>query len=1111
MQYEIPDSFCYGLPNAASSYCASSPTPPSTGLTYGILMGNPTQIDEYDYDGSLKRTTVTVWQRGGNFQANSGHILDRPQTRTVTDPVNSVNAVTSYSYDSTGNPLSVTRSGTGVSPLVAHYAWDSYGNLTQATDPKGNVTTYGYTDSWADASCTPSSTTYGFLTTTTNANNQTTSYQNYSCSGLEATATDPNGLVTTFSYDDHDRLVETDYPDGGYTRSAFVDIPPQSATTTQLIDELGRTKVSTVLLDGLTRKVQSQLTSDPQGTDYIDTAYDPLERVATVSNPYRSTSDSTYGVTTHNYDPLNRPTLVVQPDGSAISTSYCGKAALVTDESGKWRRSQTDALGRLIEVDEPNSLTATVSACPASGDPIWATTYTYDGFDDLTGVAQGGSNPRAFTYDAFHRLTQATNPETGQVTYAYDADNNVVTKTDARGAVGTYTYDPLNRLLSQSFTPDGDLGATFNYDETNCYLLTQCENIGHMTSIIDQGGSEGMAYDLLDHLAFESRVIGGIAKFSAYLYNYDHSIAALLYPSGTVVDYTVDSAGRPSVAQDGSTGTDYVQGACANGLATNGVCYGPQGAASQMLNGTSLTTTTIYNNRLQPCWIYATTGTSLSASTPCTGPDSTPGSVLDLQYNYNWATQDNGNVFGITNNRDTTRSQTFAYDQVNRISTAETISDSGSSQANCWGESYTYDQWGNILAIASPGAAYNGCTQETTHTWQFTGNQISTAGYQYDAAGNMLSDGLNAYQWYSEGSLASADGQYYMYDGRGNRVGKVGSKLYWYGPGGQVLDESDTSGNITDEYVYFGGGRVAHLSQPDSTVYYYAEDHLESSRAMVQDGQTDLCYDADFYPFGGERPYTETCSQNYKFSGKERDTESGNDYFGARYYASTMGRFMSPDWASDPTAVPYANFGDPQSLNLYGYTRNNPLRATDPDGHCDGPGRALSVIQAVQQFAANPGEYLHAFVAGAAKQQLSTALSNWGVTPGPALSPSNDVERAGAAAITTGVEVGAAVILPLANVGEGGGAAPETFMGPKEGSSGGEGAGQPFSPETKQSAVDENAAANGGAARCVYCGQKVTNESGPNTVNIDHSDAKSKGGNDTLNNAQVTCQHCNPK
>ena len=69
-------------------------------------------------------------------------------------------------------------------------------------------------------------------------------------------------------------------------------------------------------------------------------------------------------------------------------------------------------------------------------------------------------------------------------------------------------------------------------------------------------------------------------------------------------------------------------------------------------------------------------------------------------------------------------------------------------------------------------------------------------------------------------------------------------------------------------------------------------------------------------------------------TGKERDTESGNDYFGARYYASSMGRFLSPDWSAKEDPVPYAQLEDPQSLNLYSYVRNNPLTRVDADGHC---------------------------------------------------------------------------------------------------------------------------------------------------------------------------------
>jgi RHS repeat-associated protein len=71
----------------------------------------------------------------------------------------------------------------------------------------------------------------------------------------------------------------------------------------------------------------------------------------------------------------------------------------------------------------------------------------------------------------------------------------------------------------------------------------------------------------------------------------------------------------------------------------------------------------------------------------------------------------------------------------------------------------------------------------------------------------------------------------------------------------------------------------------------------------------------------------------YLNTGKERDTESGNDYFGARYYASTMGRWLSPDWSAKREPVPYAKLDNPQSLNLYAYVFNNPLIHIDADGH----------------------------------------------------------------------------------------------------------------------------------------------------------------------------------
>jgi len=73
----------------------------------------------------------------------------------------------------------------------------------------------------------------------------------------------------------------------------------------------------------------------------------------------------------------------------------------------------------------------------------------------------------------------------------------------------------------------------------------------------------------------------------------------------------------------------------------------------------------------------------------------------------------------------------------------------------------------------------------------------------------------------------------------------------------------------------------------------------------------------------------------HHFTQKERDTETGNDYFLARYYSSALGRFTTPDWSAKVVPVPYAQMDDPQSLNLYAYVRNNPLSRRDLDGHAD--------------------------------------------------------------------------------------------------------------------------------------------------------------------------------
>jgi RHS repeat-associated protein len=109
--------------------------------------------------------------------------------------------------------------------------------------------------------------------------------------------------------------------------------------------------------------------------------------------------------------------------------------------------------------------------------------------------------------------------------------------------------------------------------------------------------------------------------------------------------------------------------------------------------------------------------------------------------------------------------------------------------------------------------------------------------------------------------------------------------------------------------------------------------------------------ESDFYPFGTEVIVTGPGLNELKFTGKRRDSESQLDYFGARYHSNAFGRFLTPDWASKAVAVPYADFGNPQSLNLYSYAKNSPLSTADLDGHCD----AVCIFNTVATIAAGIG------------------------------------------------------------------------------------------------------------------------------------------------------------
>jgi RHS repeat-associated protein len=281
------------------------------------------------------------------------------------------------------------------------------------------------------------------------------------------------------------------------------------------------------------------------------------------------------------------------------------------------------------------------------------------------------------------------------------------------------------------------------------------------------------------------------------------------------------------------------------------------------------------------------------------------------------------------------KTQNFDYDRLNRLNDAYTTG--SSTGVTNWGETYTIDPWGNLTNIALYPGKHN---SEILNAAPAPNNQLN--GFCYDAAGNLALNAtcpvgtLNPTYFYdAENHLSSTASWTYRYDGDGERVIKCtgsypscsAATLYWKGTGSDTLTETGWTGIQTEEYIFFNGQRVARRDGPNNAVEYYFADHLGSAN-VITGGSGGINKSSIYYPFGGEIVVTGSAfANNYKFTGKERDSESGLDYFGARYFGSTLGRFTS----IDPKAAS-GKLSSPQSWNRYAYALNNPPVIADPDG-----------------------------------------------------------------------------------------------------------------------------------------------------------------------------------
>jgi RHS repeat-associated protein len=763
--------------------------------------------------------------------------------------------------------------------------------------------------------------------------------------------------------------------DGGLTHTTYYDgvgRPFKSVGSDGAIVEMA--------YDGLGRKCA---VSNPTFTDP-----GPLSCDSTAAPPPTVPTD---GITYFQYDALGRKVREILPDNNQLNWSYQDN---VTDfHDANWLEWQltSDALGRLTQVAENDP-----AGSGALNLQTFYTYDALDNLRSVTQNGNPSATPpesprlRSFGYDGLSRLTSATNPESGTTTYLYAQSggalcsgdpSNPCSRTDARGIVTTYSYDSLNRVSMKSYsidpvtqTPTPTL--TFTYDTVQAPPVANQNNwIGHVSLITSTIGTTNLItwqsgdYDSMGRDLGYQDCLGATAQncgaesTAAYDYNPDSSLrkygeeicSSQACPNAaTFATYGYDNAGRLN-----SITSQIYDGASGNQLSStvlSGTIYNAMGSLTganlaidpqTQLPGIALTRN--YDNRLR-----------------ITGETDTNSQQQTL-YSYSLAGGYDGdsNVTGFSDSVMGTWS--IQDDHLNRLYQGQATAGQYSginfiSQYDSFGNRKAYGYWGTSSASVPPQQTltYNANNQITAIDNENNGS------VKYDAAGNMTSDGINQYLYDGENRLCAfktpQGAMGFLYDGKGYRISKgtigifscdmsqngnttangyTATSIYAVDLAGNQLEETNGAFDFQHGNVFLDGKVLATYSGSSlsqSNWHYSLNDWVGTKRIQASSTGTMIDESCVSLPFGDglncQGPGAD--ATEHHFTGKERDIEPTLDYFPTRYYSSNMGRWMSPDSGADATLgvpVPFADLENPQSLNLYGYVHNNPLRFTDPDGH----------------------------------------------------------------------------------------------------------------------------------------------------------------------------------
>lgn len=568
----------------------------------------------------------------------------------------------------------------------------------------------------------------------------------------------------------------------------------------------------------------------------------------------------------------------------------------------------------LTSVKDPNNNTVTFENDTVGNrtkviDPKGnATTYGYNLLNQLIQVTDALLGVTGYGYDSNGNRTSVTNANNKTTTYGYNEINQVKSITDPLNKTTTFDYDVVGNQTAINFPNTNRVG--FGYDQLNRPVSILFNGLSKYTFGYDNKGNRTAMVDV------------GKSETTQYSYDADDKLSLVTEPNGNKVSYGYDKTGQVTALTTTIGATNY----------TTNYQYDPAAQLAKVLFDSSWSkfsfdetgnlAGTVNSNSTKSVLSYDDGG-RLKSVKLFTG---TSGVIGDYGYTFDV----NSNITSVAVNSDTIGSKTinYTYDALNRL-TSETLRDGTRID-------YTYDAVGNRLTktvtlggnVTTTNYSYDAASQLTAvdgvaNTYDTNGNLTSdnSRNYEYDA-NNRLIRVTNK----SNGALQAS----MEYDALGRRTSKTTpsgtTRFYYDGDSTRVLYETDGSGNLLRRFVYGATDQPISMIQGTNTYFYHYNGHGDVVALTNASGAIVAEYDYDAYGVPVVTGREGTVENPYRYAGYRWDPEFGMYYLNARYYAPTLGRFITRD--------SFHGFeDDPASLNQYNYAKSNPVMFVDPSGH----------------------------------------------------------------------------------------------------------------------------------------------------------------------------------